>query len=72
MATDWSRYVPTNHRWGSKTGSNRGVINDVGFVESPAGTMVIALYSLKLGDPVTGECARSEIAKAAMQATGVI
>ena len=50
------RYVPTSktYRWGSKTGSNRGVINDVGFVESPIGTMVIALYSLKLGDRITG------------------
>lgn len=66
--------MPTSmaYRWGSKTGSNRGVINDVGFVESPVGTMVIALYSLKLGDRVTGECALSEIAKAAMQVTGVI
>ena len=68
------RYVPTSktYRWGSKTGSNRGVINDVGFVESPAGTMVIALYSLKLGDRVTGECTLSEIARAAMQVTGMI
>ena len=65
--------MPTSrtYRWDSKTGSNRGV-NDVGFVESPAGTMVIALYSQKLGDSVTGECALSEIAKAAMQATGMI
>ena len=68
------RYVPTSktYRWGSKTGSNRGVINDVGFIESPAGTMVIALYSLKLGDRVTGECALSKIARTAMQVTGMI
>ena len=66
--------MPTSrtYRWGSKTGSNRSVINDVGFVESPVGTMVIALYSLKLGDRVTGECALSEIARAAMQVTGMI
>ena len=66
--------MPTSrtYRWGSKTGSNRGVINDVGFIESPAGTMVIALYSRELGDRVTGECALSEIAKAAMQATDMI
>ena len=66
--------MPTSrtYRWGSKTGSNRSVINDVGFVESPVGTMVIALYSLKLGDRVIGECALSEIARVAMQVTGMI
>jgi hypothetical protein len=34
--------------------------------------MVIALYSLKLGDRVIGECALSEIARVAMQVTGMI
>ncbi len=68
------RYVPTSetYRWGSKTGSNRGVTNDVGFVESPVGTMVIALYSRELGDRDTGECALSKVTKAAMEVTGII
>ncbi len=68
------RYVPKSeaYRWGSKTGSNTGIINAVGFVQSPAGTMMIALYSRDIDDVVTGELVLSEIAKAAMQATGVI
>ncbi len=68
------RYVPTSkrYRWGSKTGSNTGITNDVGFVQSPSGTMIIALYSQDIGDPVARELALSEIAKAAMQATGII
>ncbi|ETX00621.1 MAG: hypothetical protein ETSY2_38730 [Candidatus Entotheonella gemina] len=68
------RYVPASksYRWGSKTGSNTGITNDVGFVQSPAGTMIIALYSQGIGDAVTSEIALSDIAEAAMQATGII
>ena len=68
------RFVPKSkdYRWGTKTGSNTGITNDVGFVQSPAGTMMIALYSQDIGDAVTSEVALSDIAKAAMQATGII
>lgn len=68
------RFVPTSkgYRWGTKTGSNTGVTNDVDFVQAPTGTMIIALFSQHIGDAVTSEIALSEIAKAAMQATGII
>ncbi len=68
------RYVPKSeaYRWGTKTGSNTGITNDVGFVQSPAGPMLIALYSQHSGDAVASEIVLSDIAKAAMQATGII
>ena len=68
------RHVPKSegYCWGTKTGSNTGVINDVGFVQAPGGTLIIALYSQGSSDAVTGELVLSDIAKAAMQATGIL
>ncbi|MDI3339213.1 MAG: class A beta-lactamase-related serine hydrolase [Sphaerobacter sp.] len=69
-----ARYLPEGEgiRWGSKTGSLPGVINDVGFITTPAGTLVVSVYTEGLPDLHAGEQAIGEIARAAMQATGIL
>lgn len=69
-----ARHLPEGEgiRWGSKTGSIKGVTNDAGFVIGPAGTMVIAVFCEDLADGHTGERVIGEISRAAMQATGVV
>jgi beta-lactamase class A len=68
------RFVPTGEgwRWGSKTGSNLGVCNDVGFVEGPAGRMLIAVYTRGPEDVVEGERLIAETTRAAMEAVGLV
>lgn len=69
-----ARHLPDSDdiRWGTKTGSNKGVCNDAGFVLSPAGTVVIAVYAQGLPDSHTGEALIGDIARAALTTTGVI
>jgi beta-lactamase class A len=62
-----SRHLPEGTRWGSKTGSLPGVVNDVGFITGPSGTLVIACYLNGLDEP-DGEVAIGAIAKAAYDA----
>jgi beta-lactamase class A len=62
-----SRHLPEGIRWGSKTGSLPGIVNDVGFITTDAGTLVIACY-LEGVEEETGEAAIAAIAKAAYDA----
>ena len=68
------RHVPNADgvRWGSKTGTNDGVVNDVGFVDSPAGTLLLALYWRGSADEVVGEAVLAEVTRCAMFATGLL
>ncbi|HWV25162.1 MAG TPA: serine hydrolase [Thermomicrobiales bacterium] len=66
------RYVPEGVEWGSKTGSYSTVVNDVGFVRTDAGTVIVSVFMVELPDLVTGEQIIGDVAKAAMQATGVV
>jgi beta-lactamase class A len=63
------RFVPEGVRWGSKTGSYSTVANDVGFVTTVDGPMVISAFTANLPDMVTGEIVISEIAREAMRET---
>lgn len=67
------RHVPDEegYRWGSKTGSLDGVCNDVGFIATPDGTMVIAVFTGGIPDQITGEQIIADITQAAMEATGI-
>ena len=68
------RHVPTTSskvRWGSKTGSIAGVINDVGYVVAPNGRLIIAVFCENFPDHHTGEQVIGEIARAALADTGV-
>ena len=69
-----ARYLPEGKdiRWGSKTGSVKGVTNDVGFITTAAGTLVLAVYCEALPDQHLGEKAIGDISRAAMDATGVV
>lgn len=68
-----SRYLPESDkiRWGSKTGSVRGVTNDVGFVTTDAGTLIVSIYCEGLADQHVGEKVIGDITRAALEATGV-
>jgi len=68
-----ARFLPEGNdiRWGSKTGSVKGVTNDVGFVTTGEGTLVLAVYCEGLPDQHLGEKAIGDISRAAMVATGV-
>jgi beta-lactamase class A len=67
------RYVPkdSNFRWGSKTGTNPGITNDVGFVTSSLGTMRIAILCRDLKSEVVGEQLIADATLAAMQSTNI-
>jgi beta-lactamase class A len=66
------RYVPEEGvRWGSKTGSIRGVVNDVGFITGAGGTVIVSAYCEDLPDMYTGEQVIGDIARVAMDLSGV-
>jgi beta-lactamase class A len=71
-----ARFLPERAgiRWGTKTGGLKdvGVTNDVGFVLTPRGKLLLAVYCEGLPDPHTGEQAIGEISRAAMQVTGIL
>lgn len=65
------RFVPDGVRWGSKTGSYDTVANDVGFVMTGDGPLIISAFTARLPDMVTGEIIISEIAREAMRPVSV-
>ncbi len=69
-----SRYLPERDgvRWGSKTGSVAGVTNDVGFVMTDLGTVIISVFCEGLPDQHVGEKVIGDISRAAMGITGVV
>jgi beta-lactamase class A len=64
-----ARFLPADDsiRWGTKTGSISGVINDAGFVTTSKGTLVIAVFCEGMPDPHIAEQAIGEITRAALQ-----
>jgi len=70
-----ARYMPPLSpaiRFGSKTGTLRGVCNDVGFFAGPNGRLAIAVYTENFADTHVAEEAIGMIARAAMADTGVV
>jgi beta-lactamase class A len=67
------RYVPTGAgiSWGSKTGSLGGVANDVGFIASPRGTLLLAIFTEDLPEAADPERTIGLLARAAMLDTGI-
>jgi len=63
-----ARHLPQVHRprWGSKTGSLPGVVNDVGFIVNDRGPLVVAVFCERLADAHTGEQMVGNIAQAAL------
>jgi beta-lactamase class A len=66
-----TRYAPPGVRWGSKPGTLPGVTNDVGFVSSPHGSLVVSVFCEDLPSEEDAERAIAEIARGAMVATGL-
>jgi len=61
-----ARHLPRadRPRWGSKTGSLPGVANDVGFVMTDKGPMIMAVFCENLSDPNEGERIIGDVARA--------
>ncbi len=57
-------------RWGSKTGSVPGVCNDVGFVMTARGPLILSVFCHQPPDPHAGEAIIGEIGRAALAAAG--
>ena len=54
------------YRWGSKTGSLDGVCNDVGFITTPEGTLIVAVFTGDIPDQIIGEQIIADITAAAL------
>lgn len=67
-----ARHLPREDRprWGSKTGSLTGVCNDVGFVMTSAGPLVLAVFCEAVVDPLEGERVIGDVAAAALRCVG--
>lgn len=65
-----ARHLPKKDgpRWGTKTGSLPGVVNDVGFIMTAKGPLILSIYCEKPVDPLAGEQIIGDIAKAALAA----
>ncbi len=65
-----ARHLPRTNgpRWGSKTGSLAGVVNDVGFIITSSGPLCIAVFVENPPDPLAGEAIIGAIARAAFEA----
>ncbi len=59
-------------RWGTKPGDLPGVINDVGFVSSDAGTLSIAVFTESMPDLDAAERAIGLISREALALTGIV
>ena len=51
-------------RWGSKTGSLPGVVNDVGFIMTERGPLIMAVFCEAVTDPNDGERIIGDLARA--------
>ncbi len=69
-----ARYLPAGDgiRWGSKTGTIKGVTNDVGFITTVRGTLIISVFCENLPDPHVAERVIGTLSRAAMLATGIV
>lgn len=69
-----SRYLPDRPgiRWGSKTGSIEGVTNDIGFIETDRGVLILSVFCENLPDQHVGEKVIGDIARAAMEITNIV
>jgi len=67
-----ARHLPKTDRprWGSKTGTLPGVVNDVGFVMTPRGPVVLAVFCEGAGDSLAGEEVVGDVSRAVVRAVG--
>lgn len=67
-----ARHLPKENRprWGTKTGTLPGAVNDVGFVMTARGPAILSLYCEKPADMLAGEAIVGEVARAVLAAVG--
>lgn len=63
-----ARYLPRENRprWGSKTGSLPGVVNDIGFIMTDGGPLCLAVCVENVTDALEGEAMIGRVARAAL------
>lgn len=68
------RYVPRQKgvSWGSKTGTSRETVNDVGFIKTDVGFMILSIFAHQVPGIYEGEQLVGNIAREAMIATGIV
>jgi beta-lactamase class A len=66
-----SRYLPPGVRWGSKIGQIDGVTNDVGFVLTEGGSLVVSVFCEGLPDQHVAEKFIGDLTRAALKATRI-
>lgn len=57
------RFVPEDVEWGSKTGSYATVVNDVGFIMTKDGPLIVSAFTEDVADMVSGEVIVSELVR---------
>jgi len=69
-----ARHLPKTDRprWGSKTGTLPGVVNDVGFVMTPKGAVVLAVFCEGASDSLAGEEVVGDVSRAVVRAVGTV
>lgn len=62
------RFVPDapGYSWGAKNGTNKGIVNETGFIRTPNGTLLLAVYLQGVEDEVAGEAIIADLALQAM------
>jgi len=67
-----ARHLPKENRprWGTKTGTLPGAVNDVGFVMTPKGAVILSVYVEKPADTLAGEAIIGDLASAVLAAVG--
>ncbi len=65
-----ARHLPRQDRprWGTKTGTLPGAVNDVGFIMTAKGPLILSVYCEKPADTLAGEEIIGDIAEAALAA----
>ena len=66
-----ARHLPKQDgpRWGTKTGSMSGVTNDVGFIMTAGGPLIVSVYTADQPDRNLAEAQIGDIARAALEAS---
>jgi beta-lactamase class A len=67
-----ARHLPKDNRprWGTKTGTLTGAVNDVGFVMTAKGPAILAVYVEKPADTLTGEEILGDVSRAVLGSVG--
>jgi beta-lactamase class A len=68
------RCVPDapGYSWGAKNGTNKGIVNEAGFIQTPNGTLLLAVYLQDVADEVLGEAIIADLASQCLRCSGAM